>query len=342
MPELKEAMFYEKLPDNKVKCTLCPWFCKIAQGKVGICGVRQNIEGKLYSLIYAKVSSVAADPIEKKPLFHFYPGTKVLSLGTFGCNMRCGHCQNWQIAHVKLGQAKDPQLEYLPPENLVELAKQNNCQGIAWTYNEPIVWFEYSYEGAKLAKAAGLYTVWVTNGYVTFEALDTIAPYLDAFRVDVKGFNQDFYTKLAKIRDFKPVLEAAERAKKKWDMHVEIVTNIIPTMNDDEAQLKGIADWIVKKLGPETPWHVTRFMPYLEYSHLPPTPISTLEKARQIGLDAGLQFVYLGNVPGHKAENTYCPKCSKLLIKRVGYQTDLKNVAAGKCGFCGQDLGFRC
>lgn len=342
MEQIKEAMFYKKLKDSKVQCTLCPWNCKIAPGKVGTCGVRQNRDGKLYSLIYGVVSSIAADPIEKKPLYHFHPGTKCLSVGTFGCNMRCGHCQNWQIAHVKLGEGKrTPGSEYISPEQLVELAKESNSQGIAWTYNEPIIWFEYAYEGAKLAKKAGLYTVWVTNGYVNTEVLDTIGPYLDAFRVDVKGFTSDFYFKLTKIKDFKPILDAAERAKKKWKMHIEIITLVIPTMNDDDAQLKGIADWIVKNLGPETPWHVTRFVPYLEYSHLSPTPTETLEKARQIGLDAGLQFVYIGNVPGHQGENTYCPKCKKLLIERVGYQTEIKHVAAGKCELCGADLNIR-
>lgn len=349
--ELKEAMLYESLPDGKVHCFLCPWNCKIAKGKGGVCGVRQNIDGKLYTLIYGKVSSIAADPIEKKPLFHFYPGTLALSLGTYGCNMRCGHCQNWQISHVVMVKGvepgktyfveREPITEYISPERLTELAKETNSQGIAWTYNEPTIWFEYTYDGSILAKKAGLYTVYVTNGYITPEALDTIAPYLDAYRVDVKGFTEDFYFKLAKIKNFKPVLEAAERAKKKWNMHVEVITLIIPTMNDDDAQLKGIADWIVEKLGPETPWHVTRFMPYLEYSHLPPTPIETLEKARKIGFEAGLEFVYIGNVPGDPGENTYCPKCKKLLIERVGYQTEVKHVAAGKCEFCKTDLNIR-
>jgi pyruvate formate lyase activating enzyme len=349
--ELKEAMLYEKLPEGKVHCFLCPWHCKIAAGKGGFCGVRQNVEGKLYSLIYGKVSSIAVDPIEKKPLFHFHPGTMALSLGTFGCNMRCGHCQNWQISHVVMVKGKEPgktyyverepMSDYVSPERLIEMAKETNSAGIAWTYNEPTIWFEYTYDGAILAKKAGLYTVYVTNGYITFEALDTIGPYLDAFRVDVKGFTNDLYFKLAKIKDFKPVLEAAERAKKKWNMHVEIVTLVIPTMNDDEAQLRGIAKWIVEKLGPETPWHVTRFIPYLEYSHLPPTPVETLDRARQIGFEEGLQFVYVGNVPGHPGENTYCPKCKKLLIERVGYQTDVRHVIKGNCEFCKTNLNIR-
>jgi len=351
MKNLKEAMFYETLTSGKVKCGLCPYRCSIAAGHAGYCGVRQNIEGKLYSTIYGKVSSVAADPIEKKPLFHFHPGTRALSLGTLGCNMRCIHCQNWQISHVipvkGIGNGKiyniveELPTQHLSPEEMVDLAVKYECQGVAWTYNEPTIWFEYSYDGARLAKQKGLYTVYVTNGYITKEALDTIGPFLDAYRVDVKGFTKDFYKNLANVKDFNPVLEAAERAKKKWNMHVEIVTLVIPTWNDDETQLKGIANWIKEKLGPETPWHVTRFVPYLDLAHLPPTPTETLEEARQIGLDAGLKFVYIGNVPGHSGENTYCPKCKKLAIERVGYEIGKYNVDVGKCNFCKSDLNIK-
>ena len=351
MDHQKEALFYKKLPDSKVLCYLCPWNCRISPNHGGFCGVRQNIDGKLYTLIYGKVSSIAADPIEKKPLFHFHPGTTVLSLGTYGCNMHCGHCQNWQISHVVMVKGteagktyyveREPITEHIPPERLIDLCKETNSQGIAWTYNEPTIWFEYAYDGAILAKDAGLYTAFVSNGYISFEALDTVAPYLDAFRIDVKGFNDDFYFKLAKVKDFKPILDVAERAKKKWNIHVEIITLVIPTMNDDEAQLKGIASWIVEKLGPETPWHVTRYTPHLDYKHLSPTPIETLEKARQIGLDAGLQFVYIGNAPGHSGENTYCPRCKKLLIERVSFQANIKHVVDGKCELCGTDLNIR-
>ncbi|MFA5840027.1 MAG: AmmeMemoRadiSam system radical SAM enzyme [Candidatus Margulisiibacteriota bacterium] len=297
---MKEALFYKQLEADKVKCQLCPWNCHISPDHVGFCGVRKNIGGKLFSLIYGRPSSMAVDPIEKKPLFHFHPGTKVFSMGTWGCSMRCGHCQNWHISRVSADLEEG---EYVSPEQAIGLAKEYGCQGIAWTYNEPTIWFEYTLDCAKLAKQAGLYTVYVTNGYISFEALDAIAPYLDAFRVDIKGFTEEVYFKLTKVKDFKPVLEAAERALKKWSMHVEIVTNIIPTLNDDTKQLKGIANWIVEKLGPDVPWHVTRFFPYLEYSHLSPTAIETLEKARQIGLKAGLKYVYVGNVPEHPASH---------------------------------------
>jgi len=289
-----EALFYEPIGDKKVHCFLCPHDCKIIPEKFGVCGVRQNINGKLFTHIYGKVSSIANDPIEKKPLYHFHPGTMVMSVGTIGCNMKCGHCQNWTISHIT---AKDSiSLQTISPKELVQIAIQNKSAGIAWTYNEPTIWFEYCLDGAKLAKKRGLYTVWVTNGYINIPPLDMIGPYLDAYRVDIKAFNNDVYRKLCKIPDFKPVLESAVRAKKKWNMHVEIVTNIIPTINDDDKQLKHIAGWISNSLGPETPWHVTRFFPYLDYKHLPPTPIETLKRAKEIGLAAGLKNIHIGNV----------------------------------------------
>jgi pyruvate formate lyase activating enzyme len=341
MSNLKEALLWEKLENNKVRCLLCPRDCHIAPEGVGYCGVRVNKDGKLYTLIYGVVSSIANDPIEKKPLFHFHPGTFCLSVGTYGCNMRCGHCQNWQIAHVVYAKQKMPS-EMISPERLIEMAKEEKSAGVAWTYNEPTIWFEYSLDGAKLAKQAGLYTVWVTNGYVNLPALDIIAPYLDAFRVDIKGFTKDFYMKLAKVPDFEPILKASIYAKKKLNMHVECITNIIPTMNDDEEQLRNIAKWIKAELGPETPWHVTRFIPYLEYAHLYPTPTETLEKARNIGFEEGLRYVYIGNVPGHKGENTYCHNCKKLLIERVGYSTEIIGLKDKTyCKYCRADVGIQ-
>ena len=341
-------MFYEKLADSKVKCGLCPRRCIISPERAGYCGVRKNENGVLYTLIYGKVSSLNNDPIEKKPLFHFHPGSLCLSFGTLGCNMRCIHCQNWEIAHVVMVEGAEQgkvynilaenRTEIISPERAIEMAIEAGSEGIAWTYNEPTIWFEYTLDCAKLAKAKGLYTVYVTNGYITPEALDTIAPYLDAFRVDLKGFTNEFYRKLAKVPDFKPILDASVRAKKMLNMHVEMITLVIPTWNDDEAQLKGIATWIKDNLGPETPWHVTRFVPYLELKHLELTPVETLERARQIGFDAGLKYVYIGNVPGHKGENTYCPNCKHLLIERVGYATEIKGLSENKCDFCGEAI----
>lgn len=332
-----EAMLYEKLENGKVHCFLCPRHCHILPDKAGYCGVRKNEGGILYTLIYGKVSSINLDPIEKKPLFHFHPGSKCLSLGTLGCNMRCIHCQNWEIAHVTDVKADDG-TELISPERSIEVALESGAEGIAWTYNEPTIWFEYTFDSAKLAKAKKLYTVYVTNGYITAEALDTIGPYLDAFRVDLKGFTKDFYQKLARVPNFETILEATKRAKDKWNMHVEIVTLVIPGWNDDEKQLKDIAAWIRDNLGDKTPWHVTRFVPYLELRDLHVTEVKTLERARQIGFDAGLKYVYIGNVPGHKGENTYCPNCKHLLIERVGYETEIKGLSDHKCDNCGEDI----
>jgi pyruvate formate lyase activating enzyme len=349
METKREAMFYEKLDGGRVRCGLCPRRCTIMPDKAGYCGVRKNEGGVLYTLIYGKVSSLNLDPVEKKPLFHFHPGSECLSIGTLGCNMRCIHCQNWEIAHVVLVEGvqqgkvynilAEDRTDVFSPEKLMEMAEESGAEGIAFTYNEPTIWFEYTYDCAKLAKEKGLYTAYITNGYITPEALDAIGPYLDAFRVDIKGFTKDFYMKLAKVPNFETILEATKRAKDKWNMHVEIITLVIPGWNDDEEQLKGIASWIRDNLGPGTPWHVTRFVPYLELKDLHVTPVETLEKARQIGFDAGLKYVYIGNVPGHKGENTFCPNCKHLLIERVGYETEIKGLSAeNKCDYCGEAI----
>jgi pyruvate formate lyase activating enzyme len=229
----------------------------------------------------------------------------------------------------------------IQPEEAVRLAKEYNCQGIAWTYNEPTIWFEYTLDSARLAKENNLYTVYVTNGYITPEALDIIGPYLDAWRVDIKGFKDSFYQKLAKISHWRGILEVAKRAKDKWQMHVEVITNIIPTMNDDDQQLEAIARWIHDELGELTPWHVTRFYPHHYMADLPPTPVSTLEHAADIGRKAGLRFIYVGNVPGHDSESTFCHSCGKLIVQRFGYQTKVLGLSGSKCRFCGTELNFK-
>lgn len=333
------AILYEKRKEGRVKCQVCPRYCLIAPGKLGVCLSRKNIDGELYTLLDDYASSIAIDPIEKKPLFHFYPGTKCLSVGTLGCNFRCIHCQNWQIAHA--APEEDKSCQPFSKEEAVSYAKKTGCAGVAWTYNEPTIWLEYTLKSAKLFRAENLYTVYVTNGYITEEALDKIGPYIMAWRVDIKGFTNEFYRKLASIKNFHPILTAARRAKSKWNMHVEVVTNIVPTMNDDNEQLSGIANWIVSNLGDETPWHVTRFFPYLQLQHLPPTPIATLEKAHDIGKAAGLKYVYIGNLPGHKYENTYCPSCGRPVIQRTGYRVDIKNIKDNSCTFCGEHIYLR-
>lgn len=334
---MHKAMLYENLPKSKVRCNICQWRCQIGLDKGGVCKMYQNKEGVLYNMNYAQVSSVAVDPIEKKPLFHFFPGSLAFSIGGWGCNFRCQGCQNWEISCVDL-----PQLErQMQPEEAVKMAKEHDCQGIAWTYNEPTMWFEYTLDSARLAKENGLYTVYVTNGYMTPEALDAIGPYLDAWRVDIKGFSDNLYRKLAGVNQWRGILEVAKRAKNKWEMHIEVITNIIPAINDDKAQLEGIANWIHDELGELTPWHVTRFYPNHDMMDSPPTPISTLERAVDIGRKAGLKFVYVGNAPGHGGENTNCYKCGNIIIKRYGYQTEVIGVRGSKCKFCGAELNFK-
>jgi pyruvate formate lyase activating enzyme len=335
-----EAMLYERLEGGEVQCHVCPRLCRIAPGKSGVCRARYNDDGTLFAVTYGRVCSVAADPIEKKPLYHFFPGSTVLSLGSVGCNFTCRHCQNWQIAHADPSDA-GRDLRDLPVRNLPVLADHNACQGVAWTYNEPTIWLEYILDGAQLAHEHDLYTVMVTNGYITEEALDVLGPHIDAYRVDVKGFTDDQYRELCRIREMEPVLHAAVRAKERHGCHVEIVTNVIPTFNDDEGTLGAIAEWIYASLGPDTPWHVTRFVPYLEYAHLSPTPVATLERAVRIGQDAGLRFVYVGNVPGHEGENTVCPNCRRLLVRRTGHAVEDVALRGTFCAMCGANVHVR-
>jgi pyruvate formate lyase activating enzyme len=337
---MQPALLSEKLPGAQVRCHICRWRCQIAPGRTGVCRMYRNNGGSLVNLNYGLASAVAVDPIEKKPLYHFYPGSQVFSLGSWGCNFHCPGCQNWQIACVE----DDPSglaSQKITPSEAVQAALQNGCRGIAWTYNEPAVWFEYTLDCAQLARQNGLYTVYVTNGYMTPEALDILGPYLDAWRVDIKGFKPATYRRLAKITHWEGILETAERAKNKWGMHVEIVTNLTPTVNDDAEQLNGIAAWISAKLGDQTPWHVTRFYPQYQAGQLPATPLADLEKALTIGHQNGLKFVYTGNVPGHDGENTRCYQCGQLVIRRTGYQTQFVGLKGSHCQFCGADLNIR-
>lgn len=329
-----EAVLYQKSSNSKVRCRICQRRCVIKEGERGYCRTRLNRKGKLYTLIYGRVSTMMVSPIEKKPVYHFFPGSTWLSLGSFGCNFRCPGCQNWDIAHSEVGEELKS-VSLTPPEELISIAKKNNCLGISWTYNEPTLWFEYTLDGAKLAKKNNLYTNYVTNGFITPEALDMIGPYLNVFRADLKGFSKRSYQALANIDDFSGILEVIKTAKEKWKMHVEIVTNIIPGINDREDELKQMAAWIFKEMGEDTPWHVTRFFPHLKLSHLHPTAINTLEKTRQIGQAQGLRYIYLGNVLGKEGENTFCPNCGQTLIVREGLEVKAFHLEQGKCRYCG-------
>ena len=335
-----EARLYEKLPESMVRCHTCQWRCRIAPDKTGVCKMYQNVSGVLYNMNYGRASSVAVDPVEKKPLFHLYPGSLCFSLGGWGCNFHCIHCQNWEISCVNIPDAERGSYD-VKPEKAIEMAKAEGCQGIAWTYNEPTVWFEYTLDSARLAREAGLYTAYVTNGYATPEALDMLGPHLQAWRVDVKGFSDETYKKLARVTNWRGILEVAGRARKKWNMHVEVVTNVTPTINDDDEQLKGIANWIASELGELTPWHITRFYPQRDMLDFPATPMETMERALDIGKEAGLKFVYLGNVGPHTTANTVCYNCRNLIVRRDGYHIDVLGLSGSKCKFCGAELNFR-
>ncbi len=328
------GILWDRADGERVRCRVCRRLCVIAAGERGFCLTRENRDGELYTLTYGAVSSLHVAPIEAKPLFHFYPGTPWLSLGSLGCNCRCPGCQNWQIAHARPGEA-ERQARELAPDEAVALALERGCKGFSWTYNEPTMWLEYTIDASRLARTKGLLANYVTNSYITPEALDAVAPYLDAWRVDIKAFDREAYRKLANIADFEGILESAERAKKHHGLHVECVTNIVPGYNDDAAQLGALAAWIAAALGPDTPWHVTRFVPHLDLADVPATPVATLERAHAIGREAGLQYVYIGNVPGHKAEHTYCHVCGALLIERRGHGVAQNRMLGSLCPFCG-------
>jgi len=335
-----EALLYEKMADDSVRCNVCQWRCVIGREKRGACGTRENRGGVLYTLIYDQVSSVNLDPIEKKPLYHFHPGTQVLSLGTLGCSFSCPGCQNWQISQ-RTPRETDTTLTRLTPAAAVETAIRLGAAGICWTYNEPAIWLEHTLEGARRAKEAGLYTAYVTNGTATREQLDLIGPYLDAYRVDIKAFSRDKYRAIAGFAKFEGILENTRYAKERWGMHVECVTNVTPTINDSDEMLRGIAGWIARELGADTPWHVTRFFPYQGFDRLPATPLERLDRAGEIGREEGLHYIYVGNVPGDPRQDTRCPSCGHAVIRRHGFTVARLDLSQGACLGCGTVIAGR-
>ncbi len=333
---MKEALLWDEQGKSRVRCNLCYRRCMIAEGKRGFCGVRENRNGKLYTLNYGLASSIAIDPVEKKPLFHFYPGSLVFSLGTVSCNFRCLHCQNYSISQTPIEEARSTLIEY-PPREAVMRAKRGGCQGMAWTYNEPTIWFEYTLDSARLAKEEGLYTVYVTNGSFTREALELISPYLDAVNIDVKAFREEFYREVAKAR-LVPVLERVEDCVKK-NMHVELTYLMIPGRNDDMEEVRSFVDWVAG-LSKDIPVHFTRFHPDYLMLDVPMTPLKTLEEARKIGLEK-LRYVYTGNVPGHEGENTYCYSCGELLVRRHGFSVGITGITAdNRCRKCDAEIAI--
>jgi pyruvate formate lyase activating enzyme len=331
--ELKKAVLWDAAEDNKVICKLCNRRCRIDDGKAGFCFVRKNIGGVLYSLTYEKVCSANPDPIEKKPLYHFQPGTRSFSIATMGCNFRCEFCQNWQISQAVI---EDGRIEgqAISPEQIVEAAVRSRCESIAYTYTEPTVFMELCNDCGRLGKERGLANVFVSNGYETLEAIDFAKEWLDGINVDLKSFSDDYYKRLCKAR-LQPVLDTISYIANETDIWLEITTLLIPGENDSEDELKELADFIVSKAGADVPWHISRFIPQYKYLDSRPTPVSSLEKAYDIGKEAGLHYVYLGNVPGAKAENTFCYNCGKLLIERVGYRVGENNIADCCCPDCG-------
>ena len=336
---MHDALLGTAAEGGRVRCGLCPHACVMAEGERGWCGVRGVEGGRLRAHTYGLVSSIAVDPIEKKPVFHYHPGSRVLSLGGVGCSMRCGHCQNWQISRPKGDDGSVP-LRFIEPEAVVQAAVREACPGIAYTYNEPVIWLEYVLDVGRIARASGLFNIMVTNGYVTPEGLDAFAEVIDVWRVDIKGFSEQSFRKLCHVGHPEIVRQQAVRAKHEHGMHVECVTNVVPSINDSDEELRAIARWIAAELGPLTPWHVTRFTPYLEFADLEPTPLSTLRRATAIGREEGLSFVFLGNVDVPGGEDTICPACGALVVRRRGFDVLAENVSAsGGCGVCGADSG---
>jgi pyruvate formate lyase activating enzyme len=329
----KEAKFWEKIGTGQVQCLLCPRECIIENGKTGVCTVRKNVEGKLESLVYAKPCSVNVDPVEKKPLFHFMPGTDTLSIATPGCNLRCVFCQNWSISQALPGEVESINLM---PEEVVALAKKDKCPSISYTYSEPTVFYEYMYDTAWLAKQHGIKNVWVTCGYINPEPLKQLCGVIDAANVDLKGFSNKVYRWIGGGK-LEPVLETLKILKEKG-VWVEAGYLVIPTVNDNMEDIKLMLDWYIKNLGPDVPLHLLRFFPQHKLTNLPATPVSTLEKIYDEAKKRGIHYVYLGNVPGHKANNTYCHRCGKLIIERQGYFLKQVNLIEGKCKFCGQKI----
>ncbi|MFO7890577.1 MAG: AmmeMemoRadiSam system radical SAM enzyme [bacterium] len=328
-----EARYYEKLKGNKIQCHLCPWNCVVEPGKKGHCQVRVNRSGTYNTLVYGKISAYHNDPIEKKPFYHVLPSTYAFSIASVGCNVDCLFCQNWELARRSLTDVKT--VDFTPDE-IVEYAKKVNSTSIAFTYNEPTIFNEFVYDVAEIAQNKGLKTVIVSNGYINRRPLLDLVSKIDAYKVDLKAFTQDYYRNVVHGR-LEPIKETLITLKQEgiWS---EIVYLIVPTLNDNMDDIKRMCKWIKSELGDDVPVHFSRFYPKYKLRNLPPTPVKTMVKARKTALDAGIKFAYLGNIPGHEGENTYCPSCSKTLIRRVGYRVYENHIKHGKCRYCSENI----
>jgi len=341
---MRKATLYKKLKDHKVQCTACNHKCLISEDKVGICGVRQNINGELQLLAYGKASAAHVDPVEKKPLFHVLPGENAFSFGTLGCNFRCANCHNYDISQMfdVKGKVDEYQSfmwgENYSPEQIVKEAIENSCSSVAYTYNEPTVFSEYALDTMKLAKEKKLKNLWISNGFMSNEAIDLLLPYLDAINVDIKSFDENFYQKNCGAH-LKPVLDNCERFVKEG-VWLEVTTLVIPTLSDDMEMLKGLVDFIKKRLGDFVPWHVSAFSGPISWKlgDIPSTSERVIKNVCEIGKEAGLKFVYAGNVWDSDLESTFCPKCGALLIERHGYKVEVRNLKGGICAKCKENI----
>ena len=317
----------------KVQCELCPKLCLIEPGQSGECRVRINIDGVLRTVVYGYPCSMYIDPIEKKPLFHFLPGSKILSIATAGCNLHCKNCQNWPISQAN---PEDVPAVFCPPERLVELTKRNNCPSLAYTYTDPIIYYEYTYDAAKLAEEANIRNVLVTAGYINEGPWKKLLQYVDAANIDLKGISDDFYVQVCS-GTLKPVQNALILAKASGTL-VEVTNLIIPTLNDKPEQIRQLTRWVKANLGGETPLHFSRFFPRYKMRHLPPTSLKTLDMAREIAMEEGLNYVYIGNISSKEGQNTYCPGCKNLLVERSGYTILQNRLREGHCPDCGTEI----
>jgi pyruvate formate lyase activating enzyme len=333
-----EARYWEALDGGRVRCNLCPWKCVTSNGQRGVCRVRENRGGKYYTLVYGEAAAMHVDPIEKKPLYHFKPGQRALSVGTAGCNLRCRDCQNWEISQRTPEELRsEGLLTSASPQALVSKARANNIPVIAYTYNEPIVFYEYMYDTAALARQSGIQSVMISSGGINREPMLALAPYLDAVKIDLKGFSEDFYREYTSGR-LAPIKETIKRviALGKW---LEIVYLVVPTVNDADDTIRAMSDWLVKVGGPDLPLHFSRFFPAYRLKNLPATPVETLRRCRDIARAAGLRHVYVGNIRSVSLSSTYCPNCGNIVVKRDGYRVlsyDLK--PNGACRFCGTKI----
>lgn len=336
---MKECLNYRKIDSGAVECGACAHYCRIGEGRTGICGIRQNNSGRLELLAYGRAVALNVDPIEKKPLFHFLPGSRALSFGTLGCNFRCANCQNYDISQMydSKGQTeKYPEMDWgraLQPEEIVTAAIKNKCASIAYTYNEPTTWMEYALDTMKLASKKGIKNVWVSNGYMTEKTIELIVPYLDAINVDIKSYDEKFYRDNCGV-SLAPVLESC-RMFVKEKIWLEVTTLIIPTLSDDEAVLRNLAGFIRQELGADVPWHVSAFSGGISWKlgAFSDTPVEKVRRAYTIGKEAGLNHVYAGNVPEKGLEDTFCPKCQQKVVDRIGYSVD-NQLRSGKCPHC--------